>query len=228
MGVPNSDVDAADGATSTARRGSLRSNSLRLVYLGSLAKNRRLEVLIEMVAILRGMGISARLILIGEGPSPEDRVRLESLVATLGVNDLVEFTGQLPRDAALERAREADIGLSPIFPAPELIPASPTKLVEYMSLGLPVVANDHPDQRIVLRESSSGLCVPWGARYFARAVAWISRLTQDQRDEMGASGRRWVLCNRSYERIADDVEATYRASIAAGRWRESRDQPRDA
>jgi hypothetical protein len=43
-----------------------------------------------------------------------------------------------------------------------LNPASPTKLVEYMALGKAVVANDHPDQRMVLEQSGAGICVTVG------------------------------------------------------------------
>jgi glycosyltransferase involved in cell wall biosynthesis len=86
---------------------------------------------------------------------------------------------------------------------------SPTKLIEYLALGLPVVANDHPEQRDVLKSSQAGVCVPWGARYFAKGVTWLAVRGPVVRERMGESGRRWVLAHRTYDRIADELEHQY-------------------
>jgi glycosyltransferase involved in cell wall biosynthesis len=86
--------------------------------------------------------------------------------------------------------------------------------VEYLALGCPVVANDHPEQRLILRESRAGVCVPWGARHFARAVRWLMARSQAERAAMGSRGRAWVECNRTYARIADQMERTLIAVVA--------------
>ena len=183
---------------------------LTLAYLGTLNAQRRLEILIDMLALLRARDVSARLLLIGGGDEPGDLPRLQQRAAALGLGPHVEFTGLLSREAALARVRQADICLSPFFPTPVLRSTSPTKLVEYLALGIPVVANDHPEQRDVLRQSGAGICVPWGARHFARGVAWLAARGASERHRMGEQGRRWVLANRAYPRIADLVEARYR------------------
>jgi glycosyltransferase involved in cell wall biosynthesis len=118
----------------------------------------------------------------------------------------IEITGFLPQSEALARVQQADVCLSPFYPTPMLLSTSPTKLVEYLALARPVVANNHPEQSLILRESRAGVCVPWGARYFARAVRWLMARTQDERLAMGERGREWVVKNRSYARIADDIE----------------------
>ena len=79
----------------------------------------------------------------------------------LGIADRVVFTGALPRDEAFAYVRAADVCLSPIYPSPMLDVASPTKLVEYMALAKPVIANEHPEQTQVLDASGGGLHVPW-------------------------------------------------------------------
>jgi glycosyltransferase involved in cell wall biosynthesis len=126
----------------------------------------------------------------------------------------MEVTGFLPQSAALARVQTADICLSPFFPSPVLCSTSPTKLVEYLALGCPVVANDHPEQRLILRESRAGVCVPWGAAYFARAVCWLMTRTPEERVAMGTRGRAWVEKNRTYSRIADDVENAFTRILA--------------
>ena len=206
MGIAASDAQ-------TPRRpvadGDFRTSALTLAYLGTLDSQRRLEVLVEMLALLRNAGIAAHLQLIGDAERPEERLRLERRAVDLGVLDYLQITGFLPREAALARVRDADIALSPFYPTPVLRSTSPTKLVEYLALGLPVVANDHPEQRRVLRDSGAGVCVPWGARYFARGVRWLAGRAPAERERMGASGRDWVLAHRTYTRIADQLEQEY-------------------
>jgi glycosyltransferase involved in cell wall biosynthesis len=204
MGVAATDVRAMRAAPGPG------SGTLTLAYLGTLNSQRRLEVLIEMLAELRGSGQAVRLLFVGGSDEASDAPRLEHRALELGVRDDIEITGFLPREEALARVQEADIGLSPFYPTPVLRSTSPTKLIEYLALGLPVVANDHPEQRLILRESRAGVCVPWGGRYFARGVAWLATRSAEERRQLGESGRQWVLKHRTYARIADELEQKYR------------------
>jgi len=191
--------------------------SITVAYLGTLNAGRRLEVLVDMLALLRSSGMNARLLLVGHAENPRDRLLLEQRAAERNVTPHLEITGFLPQSEALKRISEAHVGLSPFYPSPILDVASPTKLVEYLALGMPVVANDHPEQRLILRETRAGVCVPWGARHFARAVRWLMSRSRAERAEMGARGRTWVEQNRTYARIADDVERTCIEVIARAR-----------
>src|SRR5690606_12350643 len=98
--------------------------------------------------------------------------------------------------------------------SPLLDVGSPTKMIEYLALGIPVVANDHPEQRLILRDAKAGVCVPWGARHFARGVRWLMSKSPEERAEIGRRGRVWVERHRTYARIADDVERTCLETIA--------------
>jgi glycosyltransferase involved in cell wall biosynthesis len=187
--------------------------AVQLAYLGTLSSDRHLEVLIDMLAQLKASGVAAKLTFVGHADRSRDRQFLEQRAAELGVADAIEITGFLPQREAWRRVAEADICLSPIWRSPIYDVGSPTKLVEYMAMGMPVVANDHPEQRLVLRESRAGVCVPWSGRHFARAVRWLMRLSPAERAAMGAKGRVWVEANRTYARIADDVERRCLATI---------------
>jgi glycosyltransferase involved in cell wall biosynthesis len=183
-----------------------KQKSFTIGYLGTLSAARHLEVLVEMLAQLRNRGMSAHLLLVGDAHRRRDRSLLERRASELGMAGYMEITGFLPQPEALARVQQADVCLSPFYPSPILLSTSPTKLVEYLALARPVIANDHPEQRLILRESRAGLCVPWGARYFARAVRWLMERSHEERAAMGARGRQWVEKNRSYARIADDIE----------------------
>lgn len=184
-----------------------------LGYLGTLDAMRKLDILLDMLAELRRADLPVRLLLVGDASEPHDREALERRAAALRVSQYIQITGFLPRREALQRIRAADICVSPIYPSAIFNVGSPTKLVEYMALGLPVVANSHPEQWQILRSSRAGVCVPWGARHFARGVRWLMNRDAAELRQMGQAGRSWALAHRAYPRIADNVERTYLARL---------------
>lgn len=206
MGVDVSDISAKTPQPADLAAG----RPTKIAYLGTLDANRGLGILVEMLAELRRDGIQAKLLLIGDSSEPQDRRALETLARRVGVMQHVEITGFLPRQEAMQRMRAADICVSPIDPSPIFRVGSPTKMIEYLAAGIPVVANDHPEQKLILRQCRAGVCVPWRARHFARAVRWLISLNPERRLAMAERGRVWVLENRTYGRIADGVEAKYR------------------
>ena len=193
--------------TSQSTRGP--SASVTVAYLGTLNAARHLDVLVDMLAQLRERGMPAKLLFVGDADRPRDRLMLERCAKELGVAEHMEITGFLPQSEALARVQEADVCVSPFYPSPVLLSTSPTKLVEYLALGCPVIANDHPEQRLILRESRAGVCVPWGARHFARAVRWLMACSHAERAAMGSRGRAWVESNRTYAHIADEMERVF-------------------
>jgi glycosyltransferase involved in cell wall biosynthesis len=184
------------------------SGTVTVGYLGTLNPMRRLDVLVDMLAELRGGGLDARLLIVGDSDMPGGRELIERRAAERGVGTYVEITGFLPQPEALERMTGVDVCVSPIFRSPLLDVGSPTKMIEYMALAMPVVANDHPEQRSILREARAGVCVPWAPRHFARGVRWLMRLSAAERAALGARGRAWVEGHRTYARIGDEVERT--------------------
>jgi glycosyltransferase involved in cell wall biosynthesis len=159
-----------------------------------------------MLQQLLAIGLRVRLLLVGDAHDARDREALLAYADRLGVLSAVEVTGMLLRADAQARIATADVALSPIPPSPVFDVASPTKLVEYLALGIPVVANTHPEQRVVLRGSRGGVCVPWNARHFARGVRWLLAQSPTSRQAIATRGRSWVAQHRSYEVIADIVE----------------------
>jgi glycosyltransferase involved in cell wall biosynthesis len=176
-----------------------------ILYLGALTRVRRLDFLVRVLARVRRRIPAAKLYFVGSGDDPADERLLRSEAAGLGLEDAVVLVGQLPQPQALQYVREADVCVSPFFPTAILNSTSPTKLVEYLALGKAVVANDHPEQRLVIEQSGGGYCVPWDEDKFAEAIVRLI-LEPEQARQMGARGRRFVLQHRAYNVIAEVVE----------------------
>lgn len=186
------------------------TNDREIVYLGTLIKERRLDFLLRVLLRVMRKHPDVKLVFVGDGEDPSDREVLELAARELGVADNVVFTGQLPRDQALARTRHAAVCLSPFYPTAILNSTSPTKLVEYLALGRPVVATDHPEQRLVLQQSGGGVCVPYEEDAFSAAVVRLLD-DPDTGERLGRNGRTYVYRERSYGSLAKQVERVYLA-----------------
>ena len=188
-------------------------------YLGTLAAERRLDFLVRCLAIIRENHPDARMLFVGGAERSADLDLITGEAKRLGIANAVEITGFLPRYDALRHVAAATVCVSPFRPSPILDSTSPTKLVEYMALGRPVVANDHPEQSLVIGESGGGICVPYEERAFAAAVGELLA-DRSRAEERGRRGLAYVREFRDYPQIAQAVAETYReiaASHAAGR-----------
>ena len=89
---------------------------------------------------------------------------------------------------------------------------SPTKAIEYLACGLPVVCNDQPDQAWVVRASGGGLIAPLDGEGFARAIEALLDDPAGAR-ERGEAGRRWVRAYRGYRALGTRVAGQLRSVV---------------
>ena len=112
-----------------------------VVYLGDVTTQRGARVAVEAVA-----EAGVPIVFIGR---VGDDLRAE--LTTAGDDGTtVEFRGELPNPVALEEARRAGVGISPLLDGPNYRNSAPTKVLEYLALGLPVVASDLPGTRALV------------------------------------------------------------------------------
>lgn len=198
-------LDSGIQAPAPSSRSRIPEGQRCFMYLGTLGRERRIDfVLRTLVRVLRAEP-DAKLYLVGKGEQPGDEEFLRQEAERLGVAASVVLTGQLPRQEALRYVQDADVCVSPFYPTPVLNSTSPTKLVEYMAMGKAVVANTHPEQKLLIDQSGCGYCVPYDEDAFADAIVKLLRAPEMAR-AMGERGRRYVIEHRSYGVIANNVE----------------------
>lgn len=205
MGV---DMEAIAQVWNGAQRQARQESTQVIAHLGVLEAGRGSAILVEVLALVREQWPEARLLCIGSCESAAFQAVLDARIRSQGLEGAIHVTGWVPRAEAWRLAGEADVGLCLIPSGPLYDVASPTKLVECLALGLPMVVNEHPDQRQVIEGSGAGYVVEWSAREIAAA---ISRLLGDtkSRNAMSARGPEYVARNRSYEQIARMVADRY-------------------
>ncbi len=181
-------------------------NSRVILYSGTLDKLRKLDMIIEAFSIVRVQEDDLKLLLVGDG---DDRLHLQQLAKSSGYSNDIVFVGKVPYQDMPKILKTATIALCPVPPLDIYLISSPTKLFEYMVMGIPIIANEEiPEQRDALEESSGGVLVKFNAESFAIKI--IELLNSPEKTlSMGINGQKWVLVNRSYERMAIDVEKRY-------------------
>lgn len=179
-----------------------------VLYLGRIARSRRSDFLLDVAALLRVQEPRVLLVIAGDAPSADEMAWMRTEIARRGLQRHVLLTGWLPQRTALGYAVRAEVGLSPIPRGTLFDVSSPTKLVEYLALGLPGVANDIPDQKRVIEESGAGLCVPMEPAPFAAAVL---QLLNDEllAAEFALRGPPYVKSRRSYDILGNNVAKIY-------------------
>jgi glycosyltransferase involved in cell wall biosynthesis len=180
-----------------------------VLYLGRIAQSRKSDFLLDVAAQLRESMPETLLVIAGDAPSDDEMAWMRREIANRGLEDHVLLTGWLPQRTALGYAVRAEVGLSPIPRGTLFDVSSPTKLVEYLALGIPSVANDIPDQRLVIDESGAGLCVPMEAGAFAAATLQLLN-NPEQARQFGMRGPAYVKSHRTYDILGQHVARTYK------------------
>jgi glycosyltransferase involved in cell wall biosynthesis len=123
-------------------------------------------------------------VLIGGGDAWES---LKALAQSLDLNGYVQFTGFVFGEDLLRYLAAADICVDATPSNPYSDRSTLVKIIEYMSLGKPIVAFDLPEHRFTAGEAAIYVA-PNNVRDFARAVAQLMDDPQ-RRASLGTLGR---------------------------------------
>ncbi len=115
----------------------LRADARLLLFVGRLAPNKRVPVLVEALGRLRDLLPPVHAVIVGDGGdayAPE-RDRCRERAARLGVADRVHFLGHVDEEQLRDAYRDADALVMPSIHEGFCIP-----VVEALSCGMPVIA----------------------------------------------------------------------------------------
>jgi glycosyltransferase involved in cell wall biosynthesis len=204
-GVPAEKVgvvmNLADGRL-FRRRPAIPHSGIRLVYHGTFTHRYGVDVAIEAIALARHDVPDIHLSLLGAG---ETRDELMDLRRHLGLEACVEVSdGML--DAALlpERIASADIGVVPNRSNVFTDGILPTKLLEYVAMGVPVIVSETPGISAYFDPSMVRFVAPGDPRSLADAIIELAG-DRDRRAALVAAadvfGKRFTWEDHSLEYI---------------------------
>jgi glycosyltransferase involved in cell wall biosynthesis len=176
-----------------------------IVYIGTLSRQRGLNFVLNAFKILLEHQPKSKLLFLGYSLDSFDIIFLKNYAATIGVNHRVIFHPPVDEEELPYFVAVADVGISPFKPNFIFRHNSPLKLLEYFKAGIPVVANNIPEQKTVITESNAGLLVEWNEHEFANALFKILSLPMKDRIRMGYLGYLWVRQNRDIEVLTEEM-----------------------
>lgn len=115
----------------------------------------------------------------------------------------IRWYGFMPNNEALALLPDALAGLSLLHEQPNYAHSRPTKIIEYMAHGLPVITTPNPASSDLVERHDCGIVVPFGD--IAAAEKAVRDLHADRalRDRMGEAGHAAVVEHYSWEADAD-------------------------
>lgn len=151
-----------------------------LLFVGRIAREKNLDLLLEVLPLLRAREPRIKLLLAGDGP---DRQRLERAAQARGLEGQVRFLGRVPHDEIDDCYHAADL-----FLFPSITETQGLALLEAMSRGCPLVAACGPGVRDLVHHGWDGLLAEPEPVAFAAAAAAVLGAPDFSR-RLGAAAR---------------------------------------
>jgi len=169
-----------------------------MVFAGTLPPFSGLDTLISHMPELVARIPSLRLLIVGDGVQ---RPKLEQMITEMCLGECVKITGMVPHEDVPKWIAGADIGVL-TFPASGATrDIFPTKVLQYMACGKPVVANP------LLGLVEYGLGEEQGVMY-VKDGDWASAILNAlvNRDVLGRMAKRYVEQEHGYDKVVSKLE----------------------
>lgn len=159
---------------------------LTLGYIGSLTQSRCGDKVVEMMKDLSGQH-NVKLVCIGNIDPKYEEYLAKNVLASK-----YELHGYMPISQAVRIVCKCDVGFAFVADEENLTGSYPTKMFEYMAMGIPVVVSDFPLYAQVINECKCGLLVDSrNSRNLSQAIIWMLE-HRDTLIQMGENGRKSV------------------------------------
>ena len=172
----------------------------KIGYIGTISTGRQSEKIIEAFKKIKKANIS--LIMIGPIIEPD------IFTAITSSHESIHLTGFLPQEEALQCLKTFDIAVSyHDTNDPAYNVAVPTKILEYMAAGIPIVATDHAMYTNLLEDGKTALLTSQNPEDFARGISYL--LENPHLAAQLAANAKIEAHKYSVERVVDQLETVY-------------------
>lgn len=175
----------------------------RLFYIGSISRERGLLEMLRLLQVLRETHPEATLDLVGAlSDSDWQDPQAGNLLGTLSRDGALRSWGRLSVTEGYEISRRCNLGLCLLHPIKNYRESIPTKILEYMAVGLPVICSNIPLYQEIVEGNSVGIAVDLREdplRWRNVLELFGDRENSDQLQAFSARGPEAVLAKYSWE-----------------------------
>jgi glycosyltransferase involved in cell wall biosynthesis len=167
-----------------------KNNLPSLGYLGLVAEGRGSLQILRALELVKKEGVNVRWECVGRVDATF-KAELISFAKSCDLDE-IRIWGYMNASEAWRVMAHCHIGAAILAPQPNYVESYPTKLFEYMALGIPVIASNFPLYRAVVEGERCGICVdPLRIEEIAQAILYLVR-NPAIAVKMGESGKRAV------------------------------------
>ncbi len=178
------------------------SKQTEVCYVGVISAMRGIR---EIVAAMGAVQSSVRLTLAGEFFEAE----VEAEVRALPGWNRTRALGLVDRERVRDLMGQSIAGLVTFHPLPNHIDAQPSKMFEYMSAGIPIIASNFSLWREIVEGNDCGLCVdPLDSTAIAAAIDDLAT-NRHKAQRMGDNGRKAVMSQYNWPMEEDKLLSFY-------------------
>ncbi len=191
---------------------------LVVMYTGNISLAQGLDTAVESARLLKERGENdVLLVFVGGGA---DRDRLAALAGDQGLDNVL-FIPPKPATAMSAFTSAADVLLTHLNRAPFRQGTIPTKLLNYMSAGRPVLAGLEGEAADLVRQTGCGVVVePQDPEAMAQGILGLR--DSDLRRRLGEAGRAAAVERFERRRLLPEMEGRFQEIVSGWRGRAAR------
>jgi glycosyltransferase involved in cell wall biosynthesis len=169
------------------------SGNDRIVYVGSITEARGAFDIIDVGRRLSAHGVTTHVIGTADAHT-------KTAMAQAHAHGDIMWHGFLPNDEAMRIIDGAMAGLSLLHDEPNYRHSQPTKVLEYMAHGVPVITTPLPRAVAIIEAYSSGLVVPFNDPVAVTHAVLQLKSDDGLRESLAQSGHSAALANFNWNR----------------------------
>ena len=176
-----------------------KKNPKKVVFAGAMYYHRGLDVLLETIPLVIEKIPDAKFVLLGSGTEMD---KLKEIVSKNKLDNSVEFKGWIEREKIPENIADASIGIGPLRLTEVTSRALPIKVLEYMAVSLPVIAQKGTLPNDVLENEKNGFFIENHIELAEKIILLLNEPKKVQ--NMGAHSLKLVQ-KFSWDQVVDSV-----------------------
>ena len=188
-----------NGVNLSIFKNSLEKNPMKIVFAGAMYYHRGLDVLLESIPKIIKEIPDVKFVLLGSGAELEN---LKKIVLDKNLEESVEFKGWIDREKIPENISDASIGIGPLRLTDVTSRALPIKVLEYMSVSLPIIAQKGTLPEDVLVNEKNGYFID-GAKDLAEKI--ILLLNNPEKIQSMGNNSLNMVQKFSWNNIVNDI-----------------------
>ena len=176
-----------------------KKNPKKVVFAGAMYYHRGLDILLETIPLVIEKIPDAKFLLLGSGTEMD---KLKEIVSKNKLDNSVEFKGWIEREKIPENIADASIGIGPLRLTEVTSRALPIKVLEYMAVSLPLIAQKGTLPNDVLENEKNGFFIENHIELAEKIILLLNEPKKVQ--NMGAHSLKLVQ-KFSWDQVVDSV-----------------------